>query len=657
MSRASNAHQATPQTWVGRPFVALLVRVAVVMLPASLGIALSWWLSTSVPVPGPTIARVERLVLILGASTGVTFVVGRVARRMLPLAALLRLTLVFPDHVPSRFAVSLRRSSSRRLERDLVAQPITSDGRVAVELLRLVRALSEHHRPTRGHSERVRAYADLLGEQLGVSAEGRERLGWAALLHDIGKLTVPSSLLDKPSAPSDGEWAVLAEHPLRGGGIDPSVRHWLGEWWLGVVQHHERWDGTGYPFGLAGTNISLSARIIAVADSFETMTSVRAYKRAMSMQTARTELVRCAGSHFDPSIVRAMLDVNLGSMRSVSRLTFFAELPLASVAAQLGEAARASAAVATVAATTVLGPVTQSFSAPSPPPAHATVAATERNPGRNEVGVTPTHSTKARPPASTPRPGVARSAATSAPAAPGATAGVPTAVETTSAGPSPDTTKARAPGTTKPGRDATATTTVPSGPAASTPPVTVPVVSSRPTGPIADRGISIVQGQRVAIDVRDRDHGGGDVRSVEIVTPPTKGRASVVAGQLTYQPSGIAVGVDHFAYRLCRAASCSEGTVTVTIGYAPVLAVRDVVSLSNEGVGVVHPLANDFGQLVPATLSIVGAGSGVTAVVQPDGSVRLSKAKGTDAHGEPLRYQVCDVSGRCSRAEIAVAPR
>jgi hypothetical protein len=165
-----------------------------------------------------------------------------------------------------------------------------------------------------------------------------------------------------------------------------------------------------------------------------------------------------------------------------------------------------------------------------------------------------------------------------------------------------------------------------------------------------------VQGQRVVIDVRDRDHSGGDVRSVEIVSPPTKGRASVIAGQLTYQPSGIAVGVDHFAYKVCRAASCAVGTVTVTIGYAPVLAVRDVVSLSNDGGGIVHPLANDFGQLAPATLSIVGAGSGVTAVVQPDGSVRVSEAKGADAHGELLRYQVCDVSGRCSRAEIVVAP-
>jgi hypothetical protein len=93
------------------------------------------------------------------------------------------------------------------------------------------------------------------------------------------------------------------------------LAEWLGEWSATVIQHHERFDGTGYPYGLKGEDISLGGRIVAVADSYETMTAVRSYKAAMTPESARTELAACAGAHFDPAIVRVFLEASIGRIR------------------------------------------------------------------------------------------------------------------------------------------------------------------------------------------------------------------------------------------------------------------------------------------------------------------------------------------------------
>ena len=154
-------------------------------------------------------------------------------------------------------------------------------------VVEMVLALSVHDKGTRGHSERVRVFTDLLAQELKIDPAGQARLRWAALLHDVGKLEVPTALLNKPGTPDADEWKVLHRHPEEGARMVAPLLPWLGEWGKAVVEHHERYDGTGYPFGLKAQEISLGARIVAVADTYEVMTAPRPYKRAMSIAAAR----------------------------------------------------------------------------------------------------------------------------------------------------------------------------------------------------------------------------------------------------------------------------------------------------------------------------------------------------------------------------------
>ncbi len=107
-------------------------------------------------------------------------------------------------------------------------------------VIELVLALSVHDKASRGHSERVRVFTDLLADQLKIPAAGRDRLRWAALLHDIGKLEVPPAILNKPDKPSEDEWATLHRHPEEGARLVAPLLPWLGEWGKAVEQHHER---------------------------------------------------------------------------------------------------------------------------------------------------------------------------------------------------------------------------------------------------------------------------------------------------------------------------------------------------------------------------------------------------------------------------------
>jgi diguanylate cyclase (GGDEF)-like protein len=157
------------------------------------------------------------------------------------------------------------------------------------------------------HSETVGRYAEMMARELGLSEQRTARVQLAGRLHDIGKVGVPGGILDKPAKLTDDEFAIVKRHPELGAQIleHPSladVRRWVGA-------HHERPDGGGYPLGLRGEEIAIEARILAVADSYEAMTSDRAYSASIGHAAARAELERCAGSQFDPRVVKAFLAV------------------------------------------------------------------------------------------------------------------------------------------------------------------------------------------------------------------------------------------------------------------------------------------------------------------------------------------------------------
>ncbi len=257
----------------------------------------------------------------------------RAGRRLLPLAALLNLSLLFPDRAPKRFAVARRVGKPRDLQQQLQAarDKGVEGGEVAYmqRVLELVAALSVHDRQTRGHSERVRVFADLIADEMNLPVADRARLRWASLLHDIGKLVVPAEILSKPAALNESEQTAVRRHPEEGERLIGPLRAWLGEWGDAVVQHHERFDGKGYPHGLAGEQISLAGRIVAVADSYEVMTAVRPYRKPVGVAAARQELVKCSGSQFDPMVVRAFLNISMGRLwRVVGFGSWIAQLPL-----------------------------------------------------------------------------------------------------------------------------------------------------------------------------------------------------------------------------------------------------------------------------------------------------------------------------------------
>ena len=300
--------------------LARLLRAAIIAVPLVAGIGAGLVVSGLIPRPAGPLSLAGWWLLVLLVSAAVLAIVDRLGRRLLPLAALLHLSLLFPDRAPSRFAVALRAGSTRRLadrlldvERAAAAQPMAT----AESLLALVGALTLHDRPSRGHSERVRAFTDLIAEEMGLSELDRERLRWASLLHDIGKLTVSPDVLNKPARLDEVEWAQVRRHPAEGARLIEPLRGFLGDWVGAVGQHHERWDGSGYPLGLAGEQIGLAARIVSVADAFEVMTGVRSYRRPLRPEAARAELVANNASQFDPAVVRAFLNVSLGRLQRV----------------------------------------------------------------------------------------------------------------------------------------------------------------------------------------------------------------------------------------------------------------------------------------------------------------------------------------------------
>jgi putative nucleotidyltransferase with HDIG domain len=170
----------------------------------------------------------------------------------------------------------------------------------------LVQAVDIKDGYTRGHSERVGQASMMIARELGMDDERVEVLRFAGILHDVGKLGVPTRLLTKDGPLTPEERRVIELHPEYGHEMVRGIS-FLGEARAAVLHHHERLDGTGYPYGLAGSQIPESARVVAVADAFDAMTSTRSYSRARPVPVALEELRRCAGAHFDPRMVAALV--------------------------------------------------------------------------------------------------------------------------------------------------------------------------------------------------------------------------------------------------------------------------------------------------------------------------------------------------------------
>jgi response regulator RpfG family c-di-GMP phosphodiesterase len=182
----------------------------------------------------------------------------------------------------------------------------------------LASALEVRDVETQGHSDRVVAYSLRLGQEIGLDAEELKALEMGALFHDIGKIGIKDSILLKPAHLTKEEWREMRSHPQKGAKIIsrvPQLRPALPV----VLQHHERWNGRGYPAGLTGDEIDLKARIFAVADAVDAITSDRPYSKARSFEAAHRELMRAAGKQFDPQIVETFCRVPLEEWSSLCK--------------------------------------------------------------------------------------------------------------------------------------------------------------------------------------------------------------------------------------------------------------------------------------------------------------------------------------------------
>jgi response regulator RpfG family c-di-GMP phosphodiesterase len=168
----------------------------------------------------------------------------------------------------------------------------------------LTAALETRDLETHGHSERVVSYSMRLGRAYGLDSELTKSLEFGSLLHDIGKIGVPDLILRKPAKLTPEEWVLMRQHPQHGQQILRGIEFLEGAARV-VAQHHEKWDGSGYPLGLRGEKIDVCARIFSVADAFDAITSNRVYRKGKPYQAAADELDAWAGTQFDPKVVEA----------------------------------------------------------------------------------------------------------------------------------------------------------------------------------------------------------------------------------------------------------------------------------------------------------------------------------------------------------------
>jgi putative nucleotidyltransferase with HDIG domain len=192
--------------------------------------------------------------------------------------------------------------------RALAAALSESESAYDSTLRALSAALDVRDRELEGHSQRVARYMELMARELRLAKVDLPTLRRGALLHDLGKIGMPDEILRKAGELESSEWTIMKRHPAYGARILAGIPFLSGAAEI-VRHHHEHFDGSGYPDGLAGEEIPLGARIFALADAFDAMTSDRPYRKAMTLADALKEIERCSGGQFDPTIATAFLNI------------------------------------------------------------------------------------------------------------------------------------------------------------------------------------------------------------------------------------------------------------------------------------------------------------------------------------------------------------
>ena len=241
-----DAADRASRSWAARPALAWCIRAGLVIIPL-----VAAWLSvrTAVRVVPRPAGLTRTIVWVAGAialSMLVYQLVERALRRFSSLGMLFSLSLTFPDTAPSRLGAALR---AGRVD-DL-------GGGSSERLAKLVATVARREGLMRGHGDRVRGYAEAIGHELGLDDDDLHRLRWVALLHDVGKLDVPTQILDRRGPIDDAERVAVQRHVEHADGYLGPYADFLGPWGDGAADHHERWDGSGYPRGTAGDDISL----------------------------------------------------------------------------------------------------------------------------------------------------------------------------------------------------------------------------------------------------------------------------------------------------------------------------------------------------------------------------------------------------------------
>jgi hypothetical protein len=535
--------QSIAPRWRARPVLAASIRVAAFVVPLGASILTGIAIGSVLPRAHSWPLTLLAWALVIATSTVALFAVDRLTRKLLPVATLLKLSMLFPDRAPSRYKIARQAAGTRALSEELRrarTSGVSGDRQQAAEtILALVGALGDYDSRTRGHSERTQLFVAMIAEEMKLRPADRDRLLWAALIHDIGKLNVPGGLLNKPGSPTGTEWEQLRRHPIDGARLVAPLNDWLGPWALAVEQHHERYDGGGYPHGLAGDQISLAGRIVAVADSYEVMTAARSYKKPMSASEARAELARCSGTQFDPAVVKAFLAISLGRVRWVAGpLSWLAQVPFLQSIPLAGQAVAAGSSAVVTGATIVglgLGP--------------AGVAAA----GTGHLGAT------ARDHASATASATAGHSSTRSPSKGTTPKGTPGDGRTS--GSKPRATATRTPSTGRTSSSSSSGGSTTSSSSSSTPP---PPANHAPVAKAdAYRLMKDSSPKDFAVLTNDSDPDGDPLQIVNVSTPG-HGSVSFTGTKVTYQPTHGYVGSDSFSYRIVDGAGHAD-TATVSV--------------------------------------------------------------------------------------------